>query len=282
MKKIRNGLKWIFRNFFFIVIATYIITSIRAFWLLPNTEALPSAIIWTLINLLIALAVKAAKSRAYLRVFSLAILVIFLPLNIWLIRDMLYIKVVDTAKYDGTTYYLVEHLDYSEPYSWRDYSITKWHGLSEYKSYGVGERRVEMMYDEKMKVVYVVNTEWDKLVFLDSTPPRFFDEDNETEFNGKIYALASKCHPNPLKYNLCETFTYMVYQCELNYTECVSLQFQYYGEYIYEMVIENVNTSNEINIYFGIGEYRNYKKTLIFTQADMPRCHVEGCEILQP
>lgn len=279
MEKVKYGFKWVLQNFFFIAIAIYLMVSTYEFWLLPHASALSGAIIWVLLNLIIATAYRVFRSRAYLGKALLAILVFFFSLNAWQIHDMLYTKVVDTAKLNGTTYYLVEHLDYSEPISWRDYSLTKWSGLFIYKSYGVGERRVEMRYDEKMKLVYVVNVEWDSLVFIDSTPPVFFAEENETELNGKKYVLANDCHPNPLNHYLCETFTYMVYQCELDYTLCAPFPFQYDGKYIFEMLIENDISPGNINIYFAIGKYPG-TKTLIFTQGDTPICHAEGCEIL--
>ena len=199
-------------------------------------------------------------------------------MNIWNISSNVQVKVIDSVKYNNIIYYVVEYPGYFDP-PWTNYQLTKWRGLFKYESYWVGERSVEMRYDKKMKLVYIVTTMWDTLAFLDSTPPRKFDQYNEVEFNGKKYSLAIKCHPDPLYPYLCKAYTFMVYQCELDHSTCVPFSFQYDDGYVREMNIEYGNAPNDINVYFNIGDYPG-EKTLIFTQGNEPRCYVEGCEIL--
>jgi hypothetical protein len=205
----------------------------------------------------------------------LVILLFFFVVNAWSIQSMLKVKVVDFAKHNGATYYIVEFPVYFEPRT-VEYGLTKWYGFFKHDSRGNWWPGIyEISYDEEMNLVSVVKM--GRLVYSDSTPPRYYDDYNEVEFNGKQYSLAHECHPNPLRYNICETFTYMVYECEIDHTSCVPFTFQYNG-YVYEMNIGNGNEPNEINVYFVVGKYLS-EEVLIFTQGDTPICHVEGCEI---
>ncbi|MEW5940022.1 MAG: hypothetical protein AB1750_10195, partial [Chloroflexota bacterium] len=137
---------------------------------------------------------------------------------------------------------------------------------------------VKLVYDEKMKLVSVVEKSWDdseSLLYTDSLPPRTFWED--LEFEGKRYYLAYVCNPNPEnKYDCIATYT--LYQCELDNTSCVPLPFQYTEQdhQVEEIVMERDNTTNNVKVSF----YWDGITTLIFSYGDHPRCYVEGCEIL--
>jgi len=222
-----------------------------------------------------------AKNRAFLGMFFGSITIFFFLLNSLCIAVFMP-RVIDTAKYNRTTYYLVSYSTWPDA-PWTLHQLTKWQGFFGYDSHDVGvSGSLEIRYDKKMQLVSVVKvfpTNYERLIYLDSLPSRRFDE-IEVEFEGERYYPSYECNRNPKYPYLCETYTYMLYQCELDNTLCKPLPFRYTGDYAFEMYIERGNNTNDINVFFDIGDYPGIK-TLIFIVSDHPRCYVEGCEILK-
>jgi hypothetical protein len=73
----------------------------------------------------------------------------------------------------------------------------------------------------------------------------------------------------------CDSYTYTLYECDLDYTSCDPLPVQYTEtNHEYEWGYLDINeATNEINAY-------SFKDSLIFTYGENPVCHIHRCEIL--
>ena len=222
------------------------------------------------------------KNRAYLAMFFRLITIFFFIL-VSLCTAFFMPKVIETAKYNNATYYLVAYPTWPDS-PWTIYQLTKWQGFFRYDSHDVGiHGGFKIKYDQKMQLVSVVrvfSTRYERLIYLDSIPPRRFDDAIDVEFEGKRYRVSYECNPNPKYPYLCESYIYTLYHCELDNTSCIPFPFQYTGDYAFEMYIENGSIVDDIDVYFDIGEQPG-KKTLIYAYGEHPRCFAEGCEILE-
>jgi hypothetical protein len=140
---------------------------------------------------------------------------------------------------------------------------------------------VRLFYDSKSNLVSVVvysdDEEW--LIYTDNKPPRYYEhsvidfENHRYYLSRKRMGLRNNVYGQPYPY-----YRYTIYQCELNNTNCVVFPFQYEG-FEYDSWISLNEASQEIEFYTPSVDPED---TLVYSFGDHPRCHVEGCEILQP
>ena len=149
------------------------------------------------------------KNRTYLRMFFRLITIFFFIL-VSLYIALFMPRVIETAQYNGAVHYLVSYSNWPDS-PWTIYQLTTWQSFSRYDAHDVGiHGNLEIRYDEKMQLVNVVRvfpTGYERLVYLDSVPPRRFDEAIDVEYEGKIYRVSYQCDPNPKYPYLCESYT---------------------------------------------------------------------------
>lgn len=301
MEKTKNLIEWIAKRLFPISIVIFILIYLWWFRLTPWN---PSMSIWDppkvcCINnshyrfglaLFIFYIVSGTfwwlvKKRGCLETFFRVTMIFFFILNSSFTAVFLP-RIIDTAKYRGIVYYLVYYSNWPEHTPWEYYQLTKWQGVFRYDTHGVsGGGGLEIRYDEKMQLVSVVKvfpTNYERLVYSDSVPPRVYDYGYgvDVEFEGKRYYVSYQCNRDPKYSYLCESYTNMLYQCELDNTSCIPLLFKYTGDPAFGLYVENGGAVNSINVFFDIGRFPG-KKTLIYTFGKHSYCYVEGCEILE-
>ena len=120
------------------------------------------------------------------------------------------------------------------------------------------------------------------LIYTDGEVPRAYAQGAAVvQLGNFIYLLSEKCNNfnHEKGYWSCETYTYRLYECDLDYKSCNPLAIQYTDKYILYPVLEGNEELSEIELY---NDYKEDGGTLIFTYGEHPRCYVEGCVIMQP
>ncbi len=224
---------------------------------------------------------RLTKSHGCWSVLSSLAIVFFLVINGWYTAWAL--PRIDDAAFKNNTMYLVVHYPTWPDRPYTVHQFTKWDWFFKYYVDEMYEDyRLHLRYDEelqRMNVVIAFPTGYERLVYSDSQPPIYYDA-WEIDFESKRYYPSTVCNPDPNDHYNCETYTYAIYQCELDNTLCVPLPFRYTGDYYHWFYIEEGVTANDINISFDIGAYPGVK-TLIFTYGDNPHCQTHGCEMLE-
>jgi hypothetical protein len=276
MEKIINGIKWVFKNFFFIVIGIFIITFIRASWYQLFDGVFP-ILIWVLVNILFATGLRIATLRSWIGWISLLVLILMFFINAFIVFIDIQTKVIASAEYNGTNYFIVEHMTWD---SWESpIQLEKRCGYHMCGSYSLkGAPSMGFFYESKSNLVHVVSRYKDKerLIFTDSNPPRYY-KDAADSMNHRFYNSIDCIKRTEVTYGYhCDSYRHIIYECELDNTGCVPLPFQFVSVEDYSYLEFNEATQ-EIVLYVipDIGD-----DILVYSYGDHPRCHVEGCEIL--
>jgi len=190
-------------------------------------------------------------------------------------------KVIETAKYNGTLYYLVTYSNWPDHPWWDFYQLTKWHGLFNYEIDAQLDYltwKGKFFYDKKTNLVNIVAVFDDRtyLLYTDDNPPRYYEK-GSWQFEDYLYYISSKCSlksyiSKDKDIYTCERYTYTLYECELDNSGCAVLPFQYTGEEDYAFLDISEET-NEIDFHVN--------DTLAYSYGEHPRCSVAGCEILK-
>jgi len=276
---ISNGIKWLLRNFFFIVIAILTVSYIRARWYQPLHEEPIILFFWISANILVTIGLRIFTLRSWVGWIFLVVLLFALFINAFFVYLFAQIKVIASAEYNGIQYFIVEHMTWD---SWESpYSLEKWCGHQLCGSYSLKSAPdMGFFYESESNLVHVVgryeNEEW--LIFTDSNPTRRYERYPVDFMNHRFYRTikCTKWEKDLRGYDHCPVFRLTVFECELDNTDCIPIS-QYEGMEG-ESYFEISDTSNEMDLFvFTTGE-----DILIYSYGDHPRCHVEGCEILQP
>lgn len=277
-----NGFKWAFKNFFLISTVILAILYARWFLLLPSKPFLTVGTAWILINLVLILAIRYANNKTFLKIFFVTISSLLFAIAsaaATIIIVFSHPKVIDTGIYNGVIYLLVASHNDATAYSPDHHHLTKWSGLFhfEFRYVEIRYSRVRLSFDDNLGIVNIVYDEKDGdewLIFGDADPPRYYTLRGTSSENYRFYPSVVCFAWRP---NTCTAYKHMIYQCELDNTGCVSLPFQYTGEDEYAYIQFNEAT-REFEFY--ISPYSSADDFLIYSFGDHPRCHVEGCEIL--
>jgi len=74
---------------------------------------------------------------------------------------------------------------------------------------------------------------------------------------------------------ICQKYTDILYEWNLDYTGCDPLLIQYTGNNDESLDLEVDEIANEVNL----ADQFSYHETLIFSDGLHPRCYVNGCTI---
>ncbi|MGB8980872.1 MAG: hypothetical protein WCC12_03270 [Anaerolineales bacterium] len=280
----KDTVKWIFRYFFVIAAVVFILIYLRWFQLtpfvVPNYGGINGEYIAGLILLVIlvffATISRLVINRKFWHIFLSVTTAIPFALNLVFVY-MYMPRVEDSARYNGITYYVTRNYLAFEDRS--NSQLTKWTGFLNYERIYLGrpQFRKKIIYDETTNKVIIIVPD-DLLVYIDGEPPERYDI--YIEIDDHLYYPAYRWIPDPAYPYLSKGYRWWVYQCKLDNSSCKPLPFEYEGDYAFETSIEKNDATNEISVYFDIGEHPGVR-TLIFTWGEHPRCHAKGCEILE-
>lgn len=282
MEKIKTGIKWTFKNFFLISTVIFAVLYIRWFLLLPSKPFLMGVTAWILTNLVLILANRFANNKTFLKILFVTISSFLFAIASVVATAIIIFshpKVLDSGIYNGTFYYLVATHNDSTTYSPDHHQLTKWHGFFRFESHYVYfvYDRVRFFYDKKTRIVNIVTYDEEKakewLVFGDADPPRYYTLRGTRSEKYRFYPTVDCIAWEPYT---CMAYKHMIYQCELDNTGCTPLPFQYIGKDEYAYIEFNEETQ-EFEFFVGPDD-----EILVYSFGKNPRCHVEGCEILQP
>lgn len=187
-------------------------------------------------------------------------------------------EILNEAKLENYMYYIVSSVDWDN-HSFQSFYRCNSLGFDCRELYFSYSGFVEIIVDEQNKEVSLLG--FGGLVYTDGENPRSYDQP-AFEFKDHIYQFSNICNNfnNDKGYYSCESYTYQLYECDINHKSCISLPVQYTAQdYGTLLIIEGNEENNEINIYDDWED--NINRTLISTYGKHPRCYVDGCEILE-
>jgi len=278
MEKDENNYAKGFRKFFNIVTIIFTLFYMRWFGLTPSIPFLLLGIVWLLLHIVTALALKVSNDKNVVGISLFYFATIFMAnaLGILFFNP----RIVDAGIYNGAIHFLVASPNYDAAYSIDDIFITKWHDFLQFESQKINPySNIRFFYDPTLKMVNVVkydeidDEEW--LVYTDSNPPKYYDHSADFmdyRFYNSLDCISwtkGRCDP---------IYSHVIYQCNIDNTGCTTLPFQYIGKETYASFEVN-GASQELEFYVWPDDG---DIILVYSYGDHPRCHVEGCEVLQP
>jgi len=192
---------------------------------------------------------------------------------------LFYPVILDEAQLGSYKYYISSTIDWDDHSFQTFYKCKKWSFSCEHLTGSYSAVGWEIIVDEKNNEVSLLG--YIGLLYTDGENPRSYDQP-ASEFKDHIYQFSDECNDfNKNKgYYSCGSYTYLLYECDMNYKSCVSLPVQYtVQDYGILLVIEGNEETDEISAYNDWDD--NPNRALIFTYGEHPRCYVEGCEILE-
>jgi hypothetical protein len=270
MKKVIAQTK-IIRTLYLITIAVFLLIY---FWWLRLTPFIFEHILYLIllsIYILLVIIFWFNKNRNIWGAVLFISTIIFFGLNTLLIS--IYLPWLDiTGKCQEITYYI----SYFSPFGderWTYYQLTKWNNISNYKTWifsASGAEQFEIICDNKMKEANFVEVFpfSKKLFYTDGEHARKYEDG--TKLGNHQYGLSFTDYRDPI---------YTILECEIDFTNCHRIPFEYKGEYGDSLgYLQADEEKSELNLYFDVQGTQPEDK-LIFTYSAHPRCYVEGCEI---
>lgn len=285
MEKARNVFNLIFQYFFLFSLIVLILIYVGWFRVAPIGTSFDNLILGLFpLSLFIgsvALLLLFKKQR-FLKTLILIPSTVFLALNI-LYVTIAAPKVMDTAIFNGSIYYLIHSHEPFDPV-YEGFTLTKWKWGLIPEAIGMpGRYGIERLrYDKTMRVLNVVRVfdDVEVLVYSEGKEDSRFYDSGDRYGDHLYYPSVSKCIKEVEDYPPCEIYFYQIFQCGLDNTACIPIPFRYIGEGDYAYMQFN-ETTNEIDLYVGYWENgRTPPELLIYSYGDAPRCYVDGCEIL--
>jgi len=220
-----------------------------------------------------------SQNRKLLRILFLIPTIFYFGLN-FSVATSCFPTMVDTAKFDGVTYYLTyNHQCILDEQHGENYLVVL-DGEQRYELFTLSDQSGDkIVYDGQTKTIGVVQVFPDgeeRLVFALDENPR--DYEWYEQFNNHLFYSSRECVSWKNKYygNICDVDKYKIYQCEMDNTSCAPLPMQYLGKEVDWSRIEVNETTKKLEFYV----VRDSRHTLVLSYDDHPHCHVEGCQIL--
>lgn len=226
------------------------------------------------------------QERKFLRVIFLIPAILYFGAS-FLTATTCFPSVVDTAEFNGVTYYLTyNHHCILDTHVGGKY-LTVWEDWSHYNIFLINEygfkRGDKIIYDEPTNTISIIFEESNgdkRLVFLFDGSPRRFDW--YKQFENHLYYLNEECETwSQVPYGgYCKTQKLMIYQCKTDNTSCAPLPMQYTGMGISWSYMEVNEATDELDFYIERYEDMASIDIKVYSYGKNPHCYVEGCEIL--
>jgi len=286
MEKVKKLVGWLSKNFLLIVFAAFIAIYLRWYQLQPlrfdmyddgaylvglvlfGSSAL-SAILWGL-----------ARKYGLLRAFLLVLTVLCLLVSSF--HVLLFFPVTLLAgNCNGNRYYMTAGHPFSD-LQWTVHRIAVWRNMFNYESVyisrlGGAERIVCDVKREEAHIVEdvgAVGLVRERLVYTDGADSRQYDDGAR---------LADHQYGLGYDYNIDrDSYTYNLYRCNLDFTDCQRLPFAYTGEYGGSGGYLRTNEEDtELDVYFDAYHGTQWEPVRVFTFGETPKCYVDGCVFLE-
>jgi hypothetical protein len=285
MNKVTDFLRWVSSNFFYITIAVLI--SLYVWWFRLNPivsgpgEQAAAPLIFGLILLLIYIfsvgMLKLLHRHLFIRAVFFLIAIFFLATNV-VLTFFYFPRLQASARFGNTTYYITSNLPFLECCGYHQF--TKWEGMSHYESnfYRYNMPQVKFIYDKKTDEVSLVDVSegFEKLYETFGKSHRSYE--GYAKLGNRLYYSSAKCNRN--EEGVCETWTYILYQCELDNTSCIVLPIEYTTGMDGWVNLQTNLSRNEIEFYFE-KYFSADDGTLIYTYGQSPRCFADGCSLVR-
>ena len=277
MEKVRNSLKWVYKNLVFIGVAMFMVIYLRWFQLLDIGNFIIGLLYFFVPFVGSAFFTSIPAKNKYLQILLLFPYAVFLTLNIWYIK-IAFPVVLDTTIANQSIYFLTYSEEPDEKVYY-DYSVVKWKWGVIPETFHMPRiyRIKKFQYDKAMQVLNVVGVSDGREVLIFSEGKensRYYDLGDQ--YRDYFYYPSSVCISFADNKHPCEILEYEIYQCELDNTACVPIPFRYIGRGGFTYMRFNEST-NEIDFYIWPDDSDEF---LVYSYSDHPRCYVEGCEIL--
>ena len=290
MKKLKGFSIWLSKNLFLVSSTMLGIIYVRWFQIIPielnkNNFFGPSyrasnpfivGVILFSTYIFLATATWFAKNHQTSRVFILTPTILVFCVEL-IFTWIFFPSQPKSARCNETTYYISKYRSLPDP-QWSYWQLTKWKGITNYETHFIGNSGIsKIICDETNKQANIVNGPG-VLIETDGEKPRRFDNYAWAELKDSQYFLASEC--NNWESGACESASYVLYECKLDYTACNPLSIKYTDYFNRQLILEENKSTNEISLYDDYED--NPNRILIFTYGENPRCYVDKCEILKP
>jgi hypothetical protein len=266
------------------LVVIYVGLLFQGFWLGLGVFRLYFKLAFSLPFILIVIGyILVVKSRHHA---LLKFAVIFLSVPVFCLGSYILISypmLVDKKQFNDFTYYLNYEPQLFDPpvvnlYRCKSHSFSCQQTSFSSYAYPTGVIKYALGIDAANNEVTVLALYDSGNLFMEyayGNPPRYYDYPER--IGDELYYLAY--------YRLSEAeipyqYTWMLYRCNLDNTDCVRLPFQYTGDEDFITALEFNEATQEINLFFHYYPY-DENPTLIYTYGEHPRCYVEGCEILE-
>jgi len=186
-------------------------------------------------------------------------------------------EVQDQKEFGNLKYYIVWQLDvdYHDYVSF--YKCEKWSfSCNVLTSHYSGPGLDKIIIDKEKNEVSALGPAEFGLAFTDGDHPRAYELGYPEQLGNHVYQLAinSREIRNCMAVvPSCNSYTYTLYECNLDYTSCDPLPVQYTTTDDNEFFLDANEVAGEINA-------SDYNDTLIFTYGAHPVCYVDQCVIL--
>ena len=225
-------------------------------------------------------AIISRLSRGTWVFFILALILYWIALGANALYTIMYFpQVGETAEFGGFKYYEVATADSDYHGLVLFYKCKKWSFDCQILSGNYSLTGTKIIIDEQQNEVSWFETGFQRLLITDGGNFRGYTG-LSAQFQGHQYQISDRCNKFSDKYGAysCESYTYILYQCNLEYTACKPLPIQYTTDFdVYLDLIVNEET-NELELHKN---YDEKYEPLILTYGEHVRCYVEGCEILE-
>lgn len=196
----------------------------------------------------------------------------FMLLNI-LFFSIYYPTIENTVFFQGGRYHLVYGMN-DDVHSYQTFYRCNWFGFyckSLYSSNGY--RDAKIIIDKPHNEISLFENYG--LRYTYGPQPRYY-EGFPVESGDQIYELGWYCDKTSALD--CEQVEYVLYRCNVDYTDCKPLPIKYtsyYDDYYLDL------GKNESTEEIFLLDNSNDPPDLIFTYGEHPRCYVEGCKIVE-
>lgn len=282
MSKVANFLRWVFSDFFYITIAAFICLYFWWFRLNPivsgpGEQAAPPLIFGLVLLLIYIFSVgmlKLLQRHLFIKALFVAIAIFFLVINA-VLTYFYFPRVRASARFGNATYYITSNLPFLECCGY--FQFTKWDGIFHYESnfYTYRLPKVKFIYDKKTDEVSLVDISdgFERLYETFGESHRSYE--GYASLENHLYYSSAKCDRN--EDGVCETWTYILYQCELDNTSCGVLPIKYTTGDDGCVNLQANRSTKEIDFYFE--SCYSDDSALIYTYGQSSRCYVDGCSI---
>lgn len=286
MKKDIQILKWMRFNYLYLIFIIFIFLYIWWFRLNPivfgpgeqaNTPLIFGIILLIVYGFIIGL-LRLSQNHRFIKALFFIIATFVLAINaVFMFFYIPRLKV--SAQYGKTTYYITSNLPFLECCGYLQF--TKWEGIVHYESYfyGYNMPQVKFIYDKKTDEVSLVDVSdgFERLYETFGESHRSYE--GYAKLENYLYYSSAKCNRN--EDGLCETWTYILYQCDLDNTSCSVLPIEYTTAMNGSVTLQANESSKEIVFYFDLLFTADDNGTLIYTYGQSPHCFVDDCSIVK-